>query len=669
MFTTLLVANRGEIACRIIRTARAMGLRTVAVYGDADAMAPHVADADEAIALRGASPAETYLNIDKLLDAASRTGADAIHPGYGFVSENADFARACDDAGLTFVGPTADVIAAMGDKITAKATMRSIGVPVLNDAEVTDYPWAAADAVGFPLLVKAAAGGGGKGMRLVEDRDDLADAVAAARREAAGAFGDDRVFLERYVSPARHIEVQILGDAHGNVVHLGERECSVQRRHQKIIEESPAPAVDDDLRAQMSEAAVNAAKELGYRNAGTVVFVVGPDRDLYFLEVNPRLQVEHPVTELAWRLRDGTPIDLVRLQLLVAARQPLPFVQDDVVLAGAAVEARVYAEDVPAGFLPATGTLRTWSLPASEAVRVDSGVTSGSQVSVHYDPMLAKVIGTGTSRDEAINVLSGALRAARIHGVTTNRDFLLRALAHPAFRSGNYDTGLVEEHLDPSASRPADDATAHLHAGAAALAQARANHLATPLPTLPAGWRNNRSQPHRVRYRAGSDTVEVAYTPAGARTWRVEVDGVPVDATVHAWPDETGGDAIDLEWDGRRLTVSVAVDGRTVDVDSPLGYSPLVREPRFPELALDDIAGGLLAPMPGSVVSVEAEPGAHVAKGDLLVVLEAMKMEHRVTAPAAGVVAEVRVAAGDPVNAHDVLVVLTDVEGDAGDAA
>ena len=662
MFASLLVANRGEIACRVLRSARSMGLRTVAVYSDADAGAPHVQLADEAIRLPGAAAAETYLDIARLIDAAERTGAEAVHPGYGFLSENATFARACDDAGLVFVGPTPDVIDAMGDKITAKETMRGIGVPVLPDAEAGDYPWAAADTLGFPLLVKAAAGGGGKGMRLVTSSGDLADAVAAAKREAAGAFGDDRLFLERFVSPARHIEVQILGDVHGTVVHLGERECSVQRRHQKIIEESPSPAVDDALRERMTQAAITAATQLGYRNAGTVEFVVGTDGDFYFLEVNTRLQVEHPVTELAWRLRDGTALDLVRLQLLVAAREPLPFTQDDVVLAGHAIEARVYAEDVAAGFLPATGTLRSWSIPTGAQVRVDDGVATGTEVGVHYDPMLAKVIAAAPTRGEAIAVLAKALRDSRIAGVTTNRDFLLRALAHPAFRSGDYDTGLVEQHLDPHGTPSGDATVDRFHAVVAALSQARRNHLAAPLPTLPPGWRNSRSQPHRVRYECRSEILEVEYTPAANGSWDVSVDGEAASAVVHAWPDMRNDEAIDLEWGGRRVTVEVAVHDDRVDVDSSLGHSPLIQLPRFPTSAAEETSGGLLAPMPGSVVSVAAGVGDTVTKGDLLVVLEAMKMEHRVVAPHDGRVEEVRVAAGDSVNTDDVLIVLATAE-------
>ena len=658
MFDSLLIANRGEIACRIIATAHAMGLRTVAVYSDADANAPHVAAADEAIALRGNTAAETYLDTAKLLDAAARTGAQAVHPGYGFLSENAEFARACDDAGLTFVGPTPDVIAAMGDKIAAKGTMRTLGVPVLPDAEVSDYPWAAGDSVGFPLLVKAAAGGGGKGMRLVRRSEDLADAVAAAQREATGAFGDGRVFLERFVTPARHVEVQILGDAYGNVVHLGERECSVQRRHQKIIEESPSPAVDDALRERITAAAVTAAQGLGYRNAGTVEFVLSPSGEFFFLEVNTRLQVEHPVTELAWGLRDGRVIDLVRLQLTIAAREPLPFAQDDVVPVGHAVEARIYAEDVAAGFLPATGSVRIWSIPHDPYVRIDSGVTSGSAVTVHYDPMLAKVIGSGGDRRSAIAVLARTLRNSRIHGVRTNRDFLVRALAHPAFVSGDYDTGLVEEHLDPQSATAHDTEVVSLHAAAAALALARRNHLAAPLPTLPPGWRNSRSQPHRIAFRLGPEIVDVAYTPRGdGRHCEVDVAGVGLDTFVHAWPDESDG-PLQLECNGHRIAAAVTVSGNAVDVDSTLGHTPFEQVPRFPDVTAREVAGGLRAPMPGTVVSVAATVSQAVSRGDVLLVLEAMKMEHRVTAPEDGVVAEVRVAQGDSVGTDDVLVVV-----------
>ena len=667
MFSKLLIANRGEIACRVIRTARAMGLRTVAVYSEPDAHALHVTMADEAMALRGAAASATYLNIAALLQAAADTGAEAIHPGYGFLSENAAFARACVGAGLTWVGPDADVVAAMGDKIAAKQMMRSAGVPVLADAVLgddSDVDRAGAQ-VGFPLLVKAAAGGGGKGMRLVSESGELRDAVAAARREAAGAFGDDRVFLEHFVAGPRHVEVQILGDTHGALVHLGERECSVQRRHQKVIEESPSPAVDAPLREQITAAALQAAQALGYTNAGTVEFVLDDAGAFHFLEVNTRLQVEHPVTELAWRLRDGTALDLVRLQLLVAGGAPLPFTQDDVVPAGHAVEARLYAEDPAAGFLPSIGTLRTWSVPERPGVRVDAGVRSGSEVSVHYDPMLAKVIAAAPTRTEAVALLASTLRGSRIHGVTTNRDFLVDALTHPAFTAGAYDTGFIDEHLD--GGRVADGARERhaTNAVAAALAHAHVHHRASPLPTLPPGWRNNRSQPQEAVYVAGEQTLTVRYAPRRDGTWEVSVGDISWVARVLAWP--AGGDGvIDLELGNHRLTAHVAAAGETVDVDSPLGHSAFRRVPRFPAAVAGGAQGGLQAPMPGAVLSVHVEVGQAVDAGELLVVLEAMKMEHRVTAPSPGIVTELRVGAGDPVATGDVLVVMEEApEGGA----
>ena len=652
---SLLIANRGEIACRIIRTAQAMGIHTVAVYSEPDAMALHVALADEAVALGGAAAADSYLNIDKLLEAAATTGAQAVHPGYGFLSENAAFARACAAAGLIFVGPTAEVIAEMGHKVSAKERMASAGVPVLEGMVVAKGAPVESKS-GYPVIVKAALGGGGKGMHVVHRPADLEAAVATARREAAGAFGDDTVFIEPFVDRPRHVEVQIFGDHHGTVVHLGERECSVQRRHQKVIEESPSPAVDAQLRERMTAAAVAAARELGYTNAGTVEFVLAQSGEFFFLEVNTRLQVEHPVTELAWRLRDGSPLDLVALQLRVASGEPLPFSQDDVVRAGHAVEARVYAEDPSTGFLPSSGTVRTWDVPQRQDVRVDGAVESGMQVGIHYDPLLAKVIAAAPSRTQAINSLAATLHAARIHGLTTNRDFLVRALRHPAFLAGSYDTDFIAHHL-PSGGEEPDPWRDAAHAVAAALAQARVHHLRSPLPTLPQGWRNSRSAPHRVSYDHGGATIDVAYELMRNGRWKVAVGEQEWCVSVFGWPKEAGG-AIDLELGSRRLRATVTLDGEHVDVDSALGHTALRRHPRFRAVVGEDLAGGLVAPMPGSVVSVAVEQGQVVSKGDLLLVLEAMKMEHRVTAPHDGTVAQVRVGPGDPVGAADVLVVL-----------
>jgi propionyl-CoA carboxylase alpha chain len=672
VITKLLVANRGEIACRVIRSARAMGIATVAVYSDADRHALHVEMADEAIALGGRTAAESYLRIDALIDAATRTEADAVHPGYGFLSERADFAQACAEEGLVFVGPTPQVIAAMGDKLTAKGRMREAGVPVLEAYE----PDAVPDEV-FPVMVKAAMGGGGKGMRVVSRPQDLPEAVAAARRESGAAFGDETVFVERYWPRPRHVEVQILGDVEGAVVHLGERECSIQRRHQKVIEESPSAAVDADLRKQIGGAAVAAATAIGYTNAGTVEFILSPDGSFAFLEVNTRLQVEHPVTELAWTVA-GEPIDLVRLQLLVASGVPLGFSQDDVRLSAHAIEARLYAEDPGAGFLPSAGRLAVFepspragtessgSGGLRERVRIDTGVRSGDEISVHYDPLLAKVIAAGATRVEAAAALARALDACRLHGISTNRDLLVAVLRHDAYLRGDLHTGFIDEHLPPAARSPEPDPHAvNVHALAAALCGARVRaQQATVLATIPTGWRNNRSQPQRVTFSLpGGQAVEVGYVRRRDATWSVWVGEVEYRVAVLAWPDERLDDAIDLEIDGRRLRVTATHADSTWYVDSPLGHATLTEVPRFPSVGAAEVAGGLVAPMPGSVVSVHAEPGQHVARGDLLVLVEAMKMEHPITAPHEGTVSEVRVAAGDAVSTGDILVVLGHEEG------
>ena len=444
--TKLLIANRGEIAARIARTAHGLGLRTVAVYSDPDADAPYVTLADEAVRLPGAAPADTYLRGDLIIAAAAATGADAVHPGYGFLSENAAFARACADAGLIFVGPAADTIEAMGDKVRAKAIMADADVPVLPSATVTDTTdlTAAGASVGFPLLVKAAFGGGGRGMRLVTGPEELAEAVSSGRSEAASAFGDGTVFLERYVTDPRHVEVQILGDAHGNVVHLFERECSIQRRYQKIVEECPSPAVDDDLREALTAAAVAAGWAIGYTGAGTVEFVLDRDGKFYFLEMNTRLQVEHPVTE------EVTGLDLVELQLLIAEGEPLPARAREARISGHAIEVRLYAEDVAAGFAPATGVLHRFRFPAAPGIRVDTGFRDGSVVSPHYDAMLAKVVAHGPTRADAARRLARALGQAGIHGVTTNRDLLVAILREPEFLAGGTDTGYLTRH-EPAA--------------------------------------------------------------------------------------------------------------------------------------------------------------------------------------------------------------------------
>ncbi len=630
MITSLLVANRGEIARRVFRTARELGITTVAVFSDADSDAPFVRDADLAVRLPGASPAETYLRGDLIVAAALKAGADAVHPGYGFLSENAAFARAVVDAGLTWVGPTPEAIEAMGSKIEAKALMAAAGVPVL--------PSGSAEDTGFPLLVKASFGGGGRGMRIVRTAEDLPEALAGAEREAASAFGDGTVFCERLLERARHVEVQVFGDQHGTVVALHERECSVQRRHQKVVEEAPSPAVSAELRERMAEAAVTAARTLGYVGAGTVEFLLDGD-EFFFLEVNTRLQVEHPVTEAV------TGLDLVRLQLEVAQGARLPEVPE---LSGHAIEVRLYAEDPARDWLPQSGVLSTFEVPHRETfgwtghgVRLDSGVESGSEVGVHYDPMLAKVIAWGASREVAARALSGALLRSRLHGLTTNRDLLVRILRSPEFLAGETDTGFLDRFdLEPalvSDRRP--------HLVAAALALAAAHRAGAPvLGGLPSGWRNNPTQPQRTAFVEG----EVTYGQTFA------VDGAPVGVVVVS----ASPAAVLLEVDGLLLSCAVAREGSNVHVDSAFGGTTHELLDRFPDPSANVAPGSLTAGMPGTVTRVAVSDGETVEAGQVLLVLEAMKMEHPVVAPAAGTVSGLSVQPGDQVATGQVLAVV-----------
>jgi propionyl-CoA carboxylase alpha chain len=650
----LLVANRAEIAARIFRTARALDIATVAVYSDPDAGLPFVAAADESVRLPGAAPARTYLNSAAIIAAAQATGADAVHPGYGFLSENADFAAACGAAGLTFVGPTPAAIAAMGSKITAKERMAGAGVPVLPGVTVRGDPADQGDlasavaSIGYPVLVKASFGGGGRGMRIVTDPAALAGAVTSAGREARAAFGDGTLFIERFVDNPRHIEVQILGDALGTVVPLFERECSIQRRFQKIIEEAPSPAIDDQQRKELCAAAVAAGQAIGYTGAGTVEFVLDAAGRFYFLEVNTRLQVEHPVTELI------TGLDLVELQLRIAAGEPVP---DDVARAGItghAIEARLYAEDVPAGYLPASGTIEAFAIPAADGIRIDAGYTAGSEVSIHYDSMLAKVIAWGPDRDTARRALAGTLARSTLHGVVTNRDLLVAILRSDEFAAGSIDTGFLTRHppeqLVPDREPPPE------HLLAAALAgQAERRAAAPVLRSFPSGWRNNPSGPQR----ATLDGRTVGYRIAGRRV-DAEIDGVPLPAvTAHAIT-ATG---VDLETGGIRRVISVHRVAGVSYVDSVLGHSALTEEPRFADPAAALSAGSLVAPMPGTVVRVEAAVGDELRAGQPIVSIEAMKMEHVITAPAAGRLAELRVAAGDQIDAGTVVAIVD--EGDS----
>ena len=658
--TKLLIANRGEIASRIIRTAREMDIATVALFSDADADAPYVLQADESVHLSGTAPADTYLRADLVLGAARRSGAEAIHPGYGFLSENEQFARACADAAMIFVGPSPQAIAAMGSKIEAKRMMKAAGVPVLPGATVEsdvderpDRLLAAAEQIGFPILVKAAFGGGGRGMRIVSVQRDLIDAVHSARREAASAFGDGTVFLEKFVESPRHIEVQIFGDSHGTVVHLGERECSIQRRYQKIIEEAPSTAVDEALRDELGRAAVAAGKALSYEGAGTVEFVMAQDGSFYFLEVNTRLQVEHPVTELV------TGIDLVRAQLLVAAGEPLPREMLHTAPTGHAVEVRLYAEDVGAAFIPVSGTLTTLDFPDLPGIRVDTGFTSGSRVSTFYDPMLAKVIGYGQTRAEACSRLARALRETVVHGVTTNRDLLVGILREPEFLAGAIDTAYLQRH-DPAelmAGRTDATAVARVHALIAAIAAQAGRRASTPiLPGLPSGWRTLPSAPQAIAFTVGDDRIDVAY----------QFDRGQLSATVGDWRPESlrlnqaSATMVDADIDGMRRRYHVTCCGPNHFVESALGSTALREVERFPDPSALQEAGSLLAPMPGSVVRVEVAEGQQVTAGATVLVLEAMKMQHAVRAPADGIVASIHVSAGEQVDSGQVLAVVRD---------
>ncbi|MFP8961986.1 acetyl/propionyl/methylcrotonyl-CoA carboxylase subunit alpha [Streptomyces nanhaiensis] len=679
MFDTVLVANRGEIAVRVIRTLRRLGVRSVAVFSDADADARHVREADTAVRIGPAVASESYLSIERLLEAARRTGAQAVHPGYGFLAENAAFARAVEAAGMVFVGPPADAIELMGDKIRAKETVRAAGVPVvpgssgsgLTDAELT----AAALEIGTPVLLKPSAGGGGKGMRLVRDEALLAEEIAAARREARGAFGDDTLLVERWIDRPRHIEIQVLADGHGTVVHLGERECSLQRRHQKIIEEAPSPLLDEATRAAMGEAAVRAARSCGYRGAGTVEFIVpGGDPAAYcFMEMNTRLQVEHPVTELI------TGLDLVEWQLRVAAGEPLAFGQEDVRLNGHAVEARICAETARAtggrvDFLPSAGTVHLLSEPSGEGVRVDSGLAQGTEVGTVYDPMLAKVIAHGPDRASALRRLRSALAETTVLGVDTNTAFLRALLAHPAVVSGELDTGLVDRDaasLLPSAVPDEVYAAAALLRHAALEPSPPASAGGSPGWTdpfsAPTGWRLGGEPAWTVHHLRAPGHEPVAVRVRG-RADGAEVrvgDAEPVSAALRSQDGVDSGEdsgRATLTWDGMTHSFAHARSGgsRWLGRDGQ-GWHLADHDPV--EAALRGGAGAhgadaLTAPMPGTVTVVKAAVGEEVTAGQSLLVVEAMKMEHVIAAPYDGIVTELDVTAGSTVAMDQVLAVV-----------
>ncbi len=658
MIRSILVANRGEIARRVMRTCRDLGIATVAVHSDADARAPHVAEADAAVALPGNSPAETYLRADLLIEAARRGGADAVHPGYGFLSENAAFARAVVDAGLTWIGPPPEAIAAMGSKIEAKRLMAAAGVPVLS--ELTPREVGADD---LPVLIKASAGGGGRGMRIVESLAVLDREIAAAQAEAASAFGDATVFCEPYLTPGHHVEVQIVADEHGTVWALGERECSIQRRHQKVIEEAPSPLVERvaGMRDALYSAAVAAARAISYTGAGTVEFLAADDGTFFFLEMNTRLQVEHPVTE------GTTGVDLVALQIAVAEGRRLDPAPPP--SSGHAIEARLYAEDPSNGWQPHSGMLQTFDVPGvvtefansgRPGIRLDSGVVSGTVVGIHYDPLLAKVISYAPTRDAAVRALAGALAGARLHGVITNRDLLVRVLGHPAFLAGDTDTSFFDRHgLATLAAPLAGTDGVRYSVLAAALADAARNRADAPtLGAVPSGWRSVPSAPQRKAYEGPAGELNVDY--------RFTRDGLVADGYDDVGLIEASPGHVILDVGGVRRRFAVAVNGTDRYVDSSLGAVTLRRIERFADPVAHAATGSLLAPMPGAVARVVVAVGDRVALGQPLLWLEAMKMQHQIDAPASGIVSELPVQVGQQV---DVGAVLAVVDADGGQPA
>ncbi|MFF2010275.1 biotin carboxylase N-terminal domain-containing protein [Streptomyces sp. NPDC058195] len=642
MISTLLVANRGEIACRIFRTCRELGIATVAVYSDADADALHVREADTAVRLPGTAPADTYLRGELVVRAALDAGADAVHPGYGFLSENAGFARAVQDAGLLWVGPPPKAVELMASKTRAKDLMAAAGVPLLAPVDP-----GRATAGDLPLLLKAAAGGGGRGMRIVRELGALPGELTAARAEAAAAFGDGEVFAEPYVERGRHVEVQIMADAHGGVWALGTRDCSLQRRHQKVVEEAPAPGLDDALRTRLHDAATAAAHAVGYRGAGTVEFLLAADGRPYFLEMNTRLQVEHPVTEAVFG------IDLVALQLRVAEGEPLPAAGPPKPH-GHAVEARLYAEDPARDWQPQTGTLHTLRVPGGPGVRLDTGYADGDTIGVHYDPMIAKVVAHAATRAEAVRLLARTLERARVHGPVTNRELLVRSLRHPDFLAARIDTGFYDRHLTALTTAP-DGPGPRRAALAVALADAAARRRgAGPAPVRLGAWRNLPAPPRTKRYRLepGGAEHEAAYRTT--RTGPVPESGERVLA---AAPQR-----VSFETDGLTHHFDIAVHQGTAYVDTATGSYTLTPLPRFTDPTDRAEPGSLLAPMPGTVVRLAEglAPGVRVEAGQPLIWLEAMKMEHRVLAPASGTLAALHAAPGLQVEVGTLLAVVTE---------
>ncbi len=667
MFRKILIANRGEIACRVMATANRLGIRTVAVYSDADVNSKHVAMADEAIHIGPAAVAESYLRGDRIIEAALNTGAEAVHPGYGFLSENPDFVDAVEGAGLTFIGPPASAIRAMGLKDAAKALMQEAGVPVVpgyhGENRDADFLANEAGKIGFPVLIKARAGGGGKGMRLVETPNEFAAALEGAQREGEASFGDPVCLIEKYITQPRHIEIQVFGDGHGNAVYLFERDCSMQRRHQKVIEEAPAPNMPETVRTAMGKAAVEAAKAIGYQGAGTVEFIVdgsGPLREdgFWFMEMNTRLQVEHPVSEAI------TGLDFVELQLRVAAGEALPFSQDDLSIDGWSFEARLYAEDVPKGFLPAIGTLNHLRFPRSSEfdtghIRIDSGVRKGDAISPWYDPMIAKIIVHGPTRAVALNMLTTALADCQISGVVTNLEFLGALARHGDFAQGNVDTGLIARELNQltEAIPPSNS----IVAAAAIIGAGLVNEpkSSDPWDQL-MDWRHWTAAQHHVGLEFEGDSFDLLVTTKSVGTFKVEENGSVTEIGI----SKNGEDVFDILTDGQRFSISAVQFGRSVAIFRDGRSYTFTLPDHSVDVGGEQPAGNsIVAPMPGLVKVVSVQSGSNVSKGDPVIVLEAMKMEHTLTAPRDGKLSEVLVAVGDQVTEGTLLIAM---DGDDG---
>ena len=645
---SILIANRGEIASRIIRTCRKMGIKSIAVFSDADSEGLFVEQADLAIHIGENSPSASYLDQDKIIGAAKKHGADAIHPGYGFLSENADFAKRCEDEGIIFIGPNPAAIEAMGSKSNAKSIMRTHDVPVIpgfqGEDQSMDRLVKEAKGIGFPLLLKATAGGGGKGMRIVLKAAELENNIAAAKREAKSAFGDDELIIEKYISKGRHIEFQIFGDKHGNAIHILERECTIQRRYQKVLEESPSPVLNEELRTTMGDAAVKAAKALNYDNAGTVEFIFDDTtNDFFFLEVNTRLQVEHPVTE------EITGLDLVELQIEMAEGKPLLITQEQVSGNGYAIEARLYAEDPSNDFLPATGVVQLWDVPEVEGLRIETAIKSGSEISIHYDPMIAKIIIWDKSRSSAHRKMAYTLKHLKCLGLTTNQDFLLHLFEQPAIHNGDYDTHYIKNHFDVDSFKQNSEEQLELAAIACTLLDwNERNQRRTLLRSLPSGWRSNRYAPQEVAFYLGDEEIKIQYTAQGDNHFDIQID----DNKRSVYLNEARKPHLSFRLDGVLYQASITRQGNKYFVHLPkTGNITLHKKERFPSKANTKIEGGYESPMPSQIIKVLVKAGQEIKADDPLMIISSMKMENTIAAEKDGTVAEVYAEEGQNVKA------------------